>query len=1084
MEDVSRDPQLEKLTSELSWLKRLAIALVRDESDADDVVQETWLVAAERAPTDGRPIKPWLSRVALNVVRMRSRTSTRRRARETAVESFAETSPTPAELLSRVEAQRTVVDEVLKLAEPYRNTVLLHYFEDLSSAEIARRSGIPEGTVRRRLKAGLDELRGRLHTEERKTGRPVLAVLAPLAIKHSAASLGRATLGVVLVKKAVALVVVVVGLLLVGSRLYKHHVRTGEPVAATEGEPSSGPARSLAMPSDSPAHIIVAVTDNSGPVANAFVRCAPTDGDVVVAKTASDGSASIDLAAGQWSIAASAQGHEPAATTLAVVAARDDRVRLVLAPGGETLTGIVTDLTGGVIAGARIDAARLDLKMKVGRPVAVAFSDGTGRYTLAVGSGEVLVAASHPEYAPQTRYVDLGAGGATANFALVPGGVIEGVVRDLQTKQPVAGAAVRARHDSSALELAEGTERVVKADGAGTFRIAGLRPGAYELFAHEGARSSRAPVGVGVGVAEQHTDIVVLIGATATIRGKVVDDTGAPASNVTVRAVGGGRRDDDGNKTLSDAAGAFVLEGLGPTRWALRGTSARYLADGQAIVTLANSDVNDIVVHVRRGLEVKGHVEPREACEVEIANAEASSIFPRRDSTTTTQDGEFRFGPLESGKAALVARCPSGDEGTVAVAVTSGAAPTVVPVTPGGSIEGRIVDTSGKPVASVMVTAEPADEPTRIENGTVVSGVRAFTSTAGTFEIRGLRAANYRLGALDGGRPIKAKKSATLALSAGQHATGVELVVERPDGTIEGTVTGPDGAPVQDAWVAPDQTMFQASEALNASDDSDGGPVQVRSDGTGGRDLPPALTDARGHFALTGLLHGNYQVVAEAQAGKLRGRAADVSTGTRVTIRLATVSSLRGTVHGAHGPTDLFSVQLVGPTTGLPEALPTSGPMPFSAVPPAPVDIRSFSDGAFVFPRLDPGDYTLDVTSSDGTGKATAHVSSSETASVDILLVANGTVTGRLVDKAGKPLSGMAVALVPDLPGAETHIELHDQPPTSGPDGRFRVDGPPGTWTLVGLGHLPPPVKRGVSVTASHTIDVGDVVVAAQPRGP
>ena len=52
--------ELEKLLSELSWLKRLASALVRDENDADDVVQETWLVAAEHSPTDGRPLKPWL----------------------------------------------------------------------------------------------------------------------------------------------------------------------------------------------------------------------------------------------------------------------------------------------------------------------------------------------------------------------------------------------------------------------------------------------------------------------------------------------------------------------------------------------------------------------------------------------------------------------------------------------------------------------------------------------------------------------------------------------------------------------------------------------------------------------------------------------------------------------------------------------------------------------------------------------------------------------------------------------------------------------------------------------------------------
>ncbi len=1060
MEDLRRADELEKLMSELSWLKRIASALVRDESDAKDLVQETWLVAAEHAPTDGRPFKPWLSRVALNLVRMRSRASKRRRAREVAVEPSAESSPTPDELIGRLRAQRVVADEVLRLAEPYRNMVLLHYFEDLSSAEIARRSGIPEGTVRRRLKVALDELRGRLHAQERKTGQAVICVLAPLAVNQSAASVGSVALGVVLVKKAIALVVVIVGLLVLGVQVYKHHERTSDPAAATEGKLESGTARSLAMPSDSAAHIVVAVTDSAGPVANAWVRCAPKDGDVVIGKTASDGNASIDLAAGQWSIAASAEGHEPAATTLAVVTAHDDRVRLVLASGGQTLTGMVTDVTGGVIAGARIDAARLDLNAQAGGAIGVAFSDGAGRYKLAVGAGAIVVAASHPEYATQTRYVDLGLNGTTASFALVPGGAIEGVVRDLQTNLPVAGAAVSASGDSPPLELAGVNERVVKADGAGKFRFTGLRPGSYELFAREGARSSRVPVGVGVGVAEQQTNIVVLVGATATIRGKVVDDAGASASKVTVHAIGGG----EGGKAISDDAGAFVFEGLTPGRWELGGTSDSYISDGQTIVELKKIDVDGIVVRVRRGLDVRGHVEPREVCDVEIANAERDD--ERRDSKTTNADGEFHFAPFGSGHATLVARCPNGDQGTTAVTVAAGGGESIVPVTPGGSIEGRVVDKSGKPVTGVMVNAESGDGATRFENGAVVSGFKAMTSTSGAFQIGGLGAASYRLSVLDTGRPIKAAKTVKLALSAGQHATGVEVVVERPTGTIQGTVTGPDGAPIAEAWVLAHQTLEDRADALipgDADPAEHGRPVAFKNEAfgqsAGPREPPPAMTDARGHFELTSLLRGKYQIVAQAQAGKLRGGAADVTTDATISIRLATVSSLGGTVHGPRGPTALFSVQLSEPT----------------------FDSRSFTDGAFVFPRLDPGDYTIEVESADGTGKAKVRVSADAAASVDILLVANGTVTGRVVDKAGKPLSGMGVALIPEQPPGQLQISLHERPPSSGLDGRFQVESPPGTRTLVVLGR-PFTVKRGVSVAAGNTIEVGDVTVAEQPK--
>ena len=40
-------------------------------------------------------------------------------------------------------------EDLLALDETYRQTVLLHYFEELNSAEIARRENTPAGTVPR-----------------------------------------------------------------------------------------------------------------------------------------------------------------------------------------------------------------------------------------------------------------------------------------------------------------------------------------------------------------------------------------------------------------------------------------------------------------------------------------------------------------------------------------------------------------------------------------------------------------------------------------------------------------------------------------------------------------------------------------------------------------------------------------------------------------------------------------------------------------------------------------------------------------------------------------------------------------------
>jgi hypothetical protein len=69
----------------------------------------------------------------------------------------------------------------------------------------------------------------------------------------------------------------------------------------------------------------------------------------------------------------------------------------------------------------------------------------------------------------------------------------------------------------------------------------------------------------------------------------------------------------------------------------------------------------------------------------------------------------------------------------------------------------------------------------------------------------------------------------------------------------------------------------------------------------------------------------------------------------------------------------------------------------------------------------DLADVTIEVTSSDGTGSATVHVASGETGSADITLIANATVTGRFVDKSGKPIAGISVAIITDQPPAAQH---------------------------------------------------------------
>ena len=103
----------------------------------------------------------------------------------------------------------------MELEEPYRTTVMLRYFGDLSSAEIARRQGIPEGTVRSRLKRALDRLRRDL--DERHRGREVwggavVRLLAPEGALIGGASIAEGVLAMkMILSGAAAAAVIAVG---------------------------------------------------------------------------------------------------------------------------------------------------------------------------------------------------------------------------------------------------------------------------------------------------------------------------------------------------------------------------------------------------------------------------------------------------------------------------------------------------------------------------------------------------------------------------------------------------------------------------------------------------------------------------------------------------------------------------------------------------------------------------------------------------------------------------------------------------------------------------------------------------------
>ncbi len=215
-----------QLLEHAEWVRVLATRLVRD--DQDDAVQELWLSAIKSPPDSERPAKPWLAKVLQNAARKRFRDESIRARNE--VLPAADHDTGPEALVGRVQVQQRLVQHVLELEEPFRQTVLLRFFEGLSSAEIAERLQIPAGTARWRLKEALDRLRVSLDAEGREAWR--LSV-APLLLPSAGPWL---TAGVALMDKKLRFAVIAACLLLAGMLgwSWPSSTRTPEPTSLSK----------------------------------------------------------------------------------------------------------------------------------------------------------------------------------------------------------------------------------------------------------------------------------------------------------------------------------------------------------------------------------------------------------------------------------------------------------------------------------------------------------------------------------------------------------------------------------------------------------------------------------------------------------------------------------------------------------------------------------------------------------------------------------------------------------------------------------------------------------------------------------
>ena len=134
-----------------------------DRQLAEDMAQETFLRLLQPGSyQEGRPFKPWLYAIAINMARdyfKSARVRLNASQDETTMESIYDTAPGPEEAALNSEQGRAVAAALSQLGEEYRGVLMLRFYNGLSLQEIAATLHIPLGTVKSRLSTGTHRLR-------------------------------------------------------------------------------------------------------------------------------------------------------------------------------------------------------------------------------------------------------------------------------------------------------------------------------------------------------------------------------------------------------------------------------------------------------------------------------------------------------------------------------------------------------------------------------------------------------------------------------------------------------------------------------------------------------------------------------------------------------------------------------------------------------------------------------------------------------------------------------------------------------------------------------------------------------------
>ncbi|MFJ7732605.1 sigma-70 family RNA polymerase sigma factor [Lysinibacillus sp. NPDC097231] len=157
---------LEKIIDEhAEHLLRLAYFYVKNKHTAEDIVQEVFIKFSQHVYEERGQLRAYLSTLTINKCKdyLKSWHYKKLILQEKIFPTYANKQ---RDELIEAEERSHIGAAILKLPLPYREPIILYYYEELKIAEITEVLGIAENTVKTRLRRAREALKPHLKQEE------------------------------------------------------------------------------------------------------------------------------------------------------------------------------------------------------------------------------------------------------------------------------------------------------------------------------------------------------------------------------------------------------------------------------------------------------------------------------------------------------------------------------------------------------------------------------------------------------------------------------------------------------------------------------------------------------------------------------------------------------------------------------------------------------------------------------------------------------------------------------------------------------------------------------------------------------